>query len=91
MPTPVTESQLFKNFTATNTITAASSTGNIMLLGIMVASSSSGTLKVASGTDTVVNTFSATAGTFYPIPAVCGSSVTITVGGTLDATVFYTV
>ena len=91
MSNPVTESQSYKNFTSTTTIVPAQTTPNVRLLGIFVASTSSGTLKVASGANTVVNTFTPNNATFYPIPAECNGTVTITVGGTLDATVFYTV
>lgn len=90
MSSPVTESQSYKNFTATTTITVSETQPNVRMLGIFVASSTSGTLKVQSGSNTVVNTFDASAGVFYPIPAECNDTVTITVNGTLDATVFYT-
>lgn len=87
MASPVTESQSYKNFTSTTTLSVA----NIKLLGIFVASTSGGTLKISDGTTTVVNTFTPAAATFYPLPAICGTSLVITVGGTLDATAFYTV
>lgn len=91
MSMPVSESQSFKNFTATTTIVPTTSSPNVRLLGIFVASNSSGTLKVASGANTVVNTFTPANASFYPIPAECNGTVTITVTGTLDATVFFTV
>ena len=90
MANPVSESQSFKNFTATTTITVSETQPNVRLLGIFVASATAGTLKVQSGSATVVNTFSVEPAVFYPIPAECNGTVTITVGGTLDATVFYT-
>lgn len=90
MANTVTESQTYKNFTATTTIVPPTGFRGARLLGIFVASSSSGTIKVQDGASTVVNTFFVNAGTFYPIPAECSGTVTITVAGTLDATVFYT-
>ena len=84
--TPVTESQFYKNLTATTTVY----TGNGGILGIFVASTTSGTLKVSDGTNTIVNTFSPSAATFYPMPAQFGTSLIITVGGTIDCTVFWT-
>ena len=48
--TPVTESQFYKNLTATTTVY----TGNGGILGIFVASTTSGTLKVSDGTNTIV-------------------------------------
>jgi hypothetical protein len=73
------------NFSAT--CTPAGSGGN--LLGILVASSTSGTIKVADTYGTICNTTSVTAGQFYPMPCKWRGTLTITVGGTLDATVFY--
>lgn len=90
MANTVTESQSYKNFTATTTIVPPTNYSGARLLGIFVASTSSGTIKVQDGSTTVVNTFTPTNATFYPIPAECRGTVTITVGGTLDATVFYT-
>jgi hypothetical protein len=37
-----------------------------------------------------VNTFSATAATWYPLPFAFGTGLYITVGGTIDYTVSYT-
>jgi hypothetical protein len=72
------------NITATNTALKAGS-----LLGILVASSSSGTLKVADGDGTICNTMSVAGGTFYRMPCRFRGTLTVTVGGTLDATIFY--
>ena len=74
------------NITATNaTITGA---GN--LIGIFVASASgSPTIKVADTGGTIANTFTPTAATFYPLPCRYIGTVTVTIGGTVDATVFY--
>jgi hypothetical protein len=87
MANPVTEAGAFKNFTATTTL----SIPGLKLLGIFVASSSSGTIKLQDGSDTIVNTFSTSAGTFYPIPVEVKTSLVITVTGTQDATALYSV
>ena len=80
----VSESCNFKNFTATTTVT-----GPGRLLGVFVSSSSSGTLKLQDGSTTIVNTFNAAAATYYPVPASFAGTLNITVGGTLDACVFW--
>lgn len=63
------------------------------IIGIFVASTTAGTIKVwdaltATG-DIVVNTFTPLAGAFYPIPARCVIGAYVTLGGTIDCTVFY--
>jgi hypothetical protein len=86
MTLPVTESQNFTNITSTTTIR----TGSGGLLGIFVASASgSPTLKVSDGSSTMVNTFTPIAGTFYPMPGRVTTSLVVTVGATLDCTVFW--
>lgn len=86
MSNPVTESQNFKNITATTTLY----TGAGGLLGIFVASaSSSPTIKVQNGTNTLVNTFTPVAATFYPMPGCFNTSLVVTIGGTVDCTVFW--
>lgn len=74
------------NFTATTT-----QLRDGHLTGIAVASSAAGTIKVADAAGTIQNTTSVTAGQFYPMPCDFRGGLTITVGGTLDATVFYQV
>lgn len=63
------------------------------LLGIFVASSSSGTIKLwdnTAGSGAVLaNTFNAAAATWYPIPARFNKGLFITVGGTIDYTVVF--
>ena len=84
---PVTEAQNFKNITSTTTVW----TGQGAILGIFVASASATpTIKVADNTGTIVNTFTPLAATFYPIPARFGTSLVVTIGGTVDCTVFWT-
>lgn len=64
------------------------------LVGIFVASSTSCTIKLwdntaASGT-VLVDTFSAAAATWYPLPFTFGTGLYLTVGGTCSYTVSYT-
>lgn len=73
------------NITATN----ASLVGGGSLLGVFVASSTAGTLRVADTTGTLVNTFTPAVATFYRLPTKWTGTLTITVGGVLDATVFF--
>lgn len=72
------------NSTATDT-----SLKDVTLIGIFVASSSSGTLALADDDGTIVATFSAAAATFYRIPFACRGTLTITTGGTINYTAFY--
>jgi hypothetical protein len=74
------------NITGTNnTLTAGGS-----LLGIFVASASATpTIKVADTAGTIVNTFTPAPATWYKIPARWGATLTITIGGTVDCTLFY--
>ncbi len=79
----------FKNITATTTITAGGQP--LKLSGIFVSSASSTpTIKVENGSTTVVNTFTPAGATFYQIPAECGTSIVVTIGGTVDCCVFWT-
>lgn len=74
-----------KNLTATATIDKASK-----ILGVLVAqASSSPTLKVADAAGTIMNTLSPVAGQFYPMPCMVRGDITVTIGGTVDCTVFY--
>lgn len=83
---PVTESQNYKNITATTTIY----TGTGGMLGIFVSSASSTpTIRVTDGANTIVNTFTPFAATFYAIPARFNTNLTVTIGGTVDCTVFW--
>ena len=82
----VSESQNYKNITATTTVY----TGTGGLLGIFVASASSTpTIKVSDGAGTLVNTFTPVAATFYPMPGRFNTSLVVTIGGTVDCTVFW--
>lgn len=83
---PVTESQNYKNITSTTTVY----TGAGGILGIFVASASATpTIKVQDGAATLVNTFTPTGATFYPIPGRFGTSLVVTISGTVDCTVFW--
>lgn len=77
----------YKNITSTTTLsTVAGQMG-----GIFVASaSSSPTIKVedSAGT-TFVNTFTPAAATWYPMPGGLANGLKVTIGGTVDCTVFY--
>lgn len=77
-----------KNITATGAITVAA----CQLIGFTVNSTSSGTLVFRDGgaSGTVLNgAITPAAGTFVRFPAIIGTSLYVTVGGTIDITVFY--
>jgi len=88
----VSECGLYQDITATTTVL----TGPGRLLGIFVASASATpTIKIwdstsAAGT-VVVNTFTPSAGTFYPIPAQVATGITVQISGTVDCTPFWAV
>ena len=79
----------YANITTSTLITR----GAGKLIGIFVASASSGTVKVwdqtSAATPVLVNTFSVAAATFYRIPARFKNGLFVTIGGTVDCTVFY--
>lgn len=78
----------YRNITGTTTIKG----DRLQVVGLLVASSAAGTIKITDGDGaTVVNTMSVAAATYYKIPVKLKGDVTITVGGTLDATLFYSV
>lgn len=86
----VSETTGFTNLSASALIT----TGKGKLLGIFVASASaSPTLKcwdqTSAAAPILVNTFTPIAGTFYPIPGNFDNGLYVTIGGTLDCTVFW--
>ncbi len=65
-------------------------TGECHLIGIFVASSSGATIKVwdntSAATTVLVNTFTAIAGTWYPLPFKCKTGCYVTITGTADIT-----
>lgn len=87
--TPVLESCSYKNLSAS----ALVKTGAGRLLGLICASSSSGTVKIwdntSAATTVLLNTMSLTAGTFYPVPGAFSTGLYVTIGGTADITVFF--
>ena len=90
MATPVVEGGAYKNISASTLVR----TGAGQLLGIFVASASSTpTIKVwdntSAATTILVNTFTPIAGTFYPMPGNFGAGLFVTIGGTVDCTVFW--
>ncbi len=81
----VTESAKFLNITGTN-----AQLSNGFLTGIFVAQASgSPTIKVADTKGNIANTFTPTAGVFYPMPCQFIGALTVTIGGTVDATIFH--
>ena len=87
---PVSEAGDFTNISASALIR----TGPAKLLGIFVASaSSSPTIKVwdavSAAAPIVVNTFVPSAGVFYPMPCKLQTGLYVTIGGTVDCTVFW--
>ena len=81
--------RFYVNATADTAVKAGR--GNIV--GIFVASSTSCTIKLwdntSAATTVLVNTFSASAGTWYPLPFVFNTGLYLDVGGTCDLTVSY--
>lgn len=90
MPAQVTETGCYENISSSTLVY----TGACHLMGIFCASSSSGTVKIWDQTSAAapicVNTFSVSAATWYPIPADMVKGIYVTIGGTADITVFYT-
>jgi hypothetical protein len=63
-------------------------TGPGAMLGVFCSSSTSGTVSIQDGAgNTVVNTFTAVAGTFHPIPIMLNTSLIVVTGGTIDCAV----
>jgi hypothetical protein len=91
MSTPVTEVGDYRRITtATDTVVRNS---RCQLLGIIVASSTSGTVKVwdsiTAANTVALNTMPVVGGTYYPIPVNCYTGLTVTTTGTIDCTVIY--
>ena len=80
-----------KNLTSTdNSIVCPTGAGGLYLLGILVAqASATPTLKVADTAGTIMNTITPAAGQFYPMPCQLSGTLTVTISGTVDCTVFY--
>ena len=90
LPVSATGGRSYSNLSASTLV----KTGAGQVVGIFVASSSSGTLKLwdntSAATTILVNTFSAVAATWYPLPFSFTVGLYVTVGGTIDCTVSYT-
>ena len=88
-PMSVAGGTLYDNLTAD---TAVKSERGV-LIGIFVASSTSCTIKLwdntSAATTVLVNTFSASAATWYPLPFVFNTGLYVDVSGTCDLTVSY--
>ena len=87
--TRVTGGAVAKNATADTLL----KTGGGDLVGIFVASSTSCTIKLwdntSAATTVLVNTFSASAATWYPLPFRFNTGLYLDVSGTCDLTVSY--
>jgi hypothetical protein len=86
---PVVGGKYYDNLTADTAVKSVKGS----LVGIFVASSTSCTIKVwdntSAATTVLVNTFSASAATWYPLPFVFNTGLYVDVGGTCDLTVSY--
>ena len=90
MPQNVFEGGTRLNFTTTDSSIVANGPSKLFLLGVFVSQASSNpTLKVADSVGTIANTFTPLPGQFYAMPCQINGTLTLTVGGTLDATAFY--
>lgn len=91
MPSNTYEGSERLNISATDSsIKSSLSTGGLCLVGIFVASASNTpTIKVADSNGIIANTFTPTGPAFYRLPCQIGGTLTVTIGGTVDCTVFY--
>lgn len=86
MSTETIEGDKFFNFSAT----VAAGPPSASLIGVTAASSTSGTMKIVDAKgNIIINTMAMTAGQFVRLPCKYIGPLVITVGGTLDATLFY--
>lgn len=93
MANPVVESGERKNITATTVIKGDANRpdGAGLLMGVFVSqASATPTIKLADANGTIANTFTPIAGSYYPLPCRFVGDLTVTISGTVDATVFYT-
>jgi len=82
----VGEAYNYSNLTSTTTVYPS----NCIMLGIFVSqASSSPSITVNDGGNTMVAAFVPTAATFYPIPAQLNTSLIVTISGTVNCTVFW--
>lgn len=89
LPSPVMGGTKYFNLSADQLV----KTGEGTIVGIFVASSSSGTIKLwdntSAATTVLVNTFSAIGGTWYPLPFRFTTGLYVDISGTIDLTVSY--
>jgi len=89
MPIIVFEGSNRLNLTATGTIVVPNGQ-DINLVGVFVAqASATPTLQLADSIGNIANTFTPFAGAYYPLPCQIFGTLTITISGTVDCTVFY--
>ena len=84
---PVSESQQAARISTATTTSLLTTPGDI--LGVFVASTSSGTIAVLDGTTTIVGAFSPTAPNWYALPFAINTSLSIVTTGTIDCTIAY--
>lgn len=73
------------NLTATNTALTS-----VDLVGVFISAAASvPTIKIADSKGTILNTMTPTVGAYYKLPCRTVGTVTVTISGTVDATVFY--
>jgi hypothetical protein len=77
----------YKNLTATGTIVAQTG-GALQLFGFYVNSTSSGTIAFADSAGTISGTITPAIG-FHRFPCTFTGTLTATIGGTLNVTLFY--
>ena len=80
----------YKNLTATTQVSTQGST----IIGVLVSTTTAGTLQfydsaTATTTTPVTGVLTLAAGTFLPIGASVGTGIYVVVGGTINATVIY--
>ena len=88
MPNPVTETGQFKYLISTATVY----TGTAQLLGLLCATTTSGTAIVydaTSATNQITGTITLTAGQWYPIPATCVTGIRVVLANAAGVTVFF--
>jgi hypothetical protein len=74
-----------KNITATN-----AELSDVDLMGVFVSqATATPTIKVADAKGTIANTFTPIPGTYYPLPCRTVGTMTVTISGTVDCTIFY--
>jgi hypothetical protein len=74
-----------RNMTGTTTVAAVKG-----IIGLIVSqASATPTVKIADAASTFYNTFTPEAGRFYPVCCEASGDVTVTISGTVDATLIF--